>query len=317
MASPARKIEELPDTLPEDFGHWDDEESPSTQLVRLAGPLTPPSLEEILWAAAREAEPTPARKKRHIIAFTSAASMAVLVAVLILVLNHRTASSVTPNAAPKPALTVAQPPQDATLKSTLATPALPAPTQPAAAAADAQQQNSAAAQASRRESAGPSRAQSQMMNDQLSAPARIHLAAASAWQVPPPSGGLAAADMEGSSNNNAIGSVFNSVKQPGVSGEPPQVVRLSAGVAFALLIQRTPPVYPTIAKTARVSGTVVLAATVSRTGAIENLHVVSGPVIFRAAALNAVRTWRYRPYKLNNQPTEFETTIDVIFSLVN
>jgi protein TonB len=74
-------------------------------------------------------------------------------------------------------------------------------------------------------------------------------------------------------------------------------------------------VYPLIAKTARVSGTVILAATISKTGVVENLRIVTGPPMLRNAALNAVRTWRYKPFKVNNQPTEIETTINVVFSL--
>jgi len=42
---------------------------------------------------------------------------------------------------------------------------------------------------------------------------------------------------------------------------------------------------------------------------------VSGPVMLRQAALDAVRNWRYKPYKLNNQPVEVETTVNVVFAL--
>ena len=79
--------------------------------------------------------------------------------------------------------------------------------------------------------------------------------------------------------------------------------------------QKTQPVYPPIAKAARVSGTVVLQATISKTGTIENLHVVSGPAMLQQAALDAVKSWRYRPYLLNSEPVEVETTVNVIFTL--
>jgi protein TonB len=82
-----------------------------------------------------------------------------------------------------------------------------------------------------------------------------------------------------------------------------------------MLIQKTQPVYPPIAKAARVSGTVVLQATISKTGSIEGLRVVSGPAMLQSAAMDAVRTWRYKPYLLNNDPVEVETTINVIFTL--
>jgi protein TonB len=82
-----------------------------------------------------------------------------------------------------------------------------------------------------------------------------------------------------------------------------------------LLIQKTMPVYPAIARATRTSGAVTLAAIISKTGAIENLHVISGPMVLQQAALDAVRTWRYRPYLLNGQPVEVETTVNVIFTL--
>jgi protein TonB len=82
-----------------------------------------------------------------------------------------------------------------------------------------------------------------------------------------------------------------------------------------MLIQKTQPIYPPIAKAARVSGTVVLQATISKTGSIENLHVVNGPAMLQQAAMDAVRTWRYKPYLLNNEPVEVETTVNVIFTL--
>ena len=59
----------------------------------------------------------------------------------------------------------------------------------------------------------------------------------------------------------------------------------------------------------------ILAATISKAGAIENLRVVSGPELLQQAALAAVRTWRYRPYQLDGQPIEVETTVNVIFKL--
>jgi protein TonB len=92
-------------------------------------------------------------------------------------------------------------------------------------------------------------------------------------------------------------------------------VNISAGVAVGLLIQKTTPLYPSIAKTARVAGTVVLQATISKTGSIQNLHVVSGPEMLRGAAMDAVRTWRYKPYKLNNEPVDVDTTVNVVFAL--
>ena len=76
-----------------------------------------------------------------------------------------------------------------------------------------------------------------------------------------------------------------------------------------MLIDKVIPAYPAIARAIRASGTVVLQATISRTGTIENLRVVSGPALLRQAALDAVKQWRYRPYMLNGQPVEVETAV--------
>jgi protein TonB len=113
-----------------------------------------------------------------------------------------------------------------------------------------------------------------------------------------------------------MGSIFgNGDNGPKVKAAVPKKVNISAGVAVGMLLQKTQPVYPPIAKAARVSGTVVLQATISRTGSIENLRVVSGPAMLQQAALDAVKSWRYRPYLLNNEPVEVETTVNVIFTL--
>jgi len=59
----------------------------------------------------------------------------------------------------------------------------------------------------------------------------------------------------------------------------------------------------------------VLQAMISKSGTIENLRVVSGPALLQQAALDAVKSWRYRPYLLNNLPVEVETTVNVVFTL--
>jgi protein TonB len=128
-----------------------------------------------------------------------------------------------------------------------------------------------------------------------------------------------------------IGStVWDPAGTPGGTGNPllaqvtPRVVihpdvkttvRVPSSAEEALLIRKTIPVYPRIGLAAHAEGTVILEATISKTGTIENLRVISGPALLQRAALDAVSTWRYRPYLLNGQPVEVETTVNVIFSL--
>jgi outer membrane biosynthesis protein TonB len=66
-------------------------------------------------------------------------------------------------------------------------------------------------------------------------------------------------------------SIFGNGQAPKCTAAPPKKVSISAGVMVGMLIQKTQPVYPPIAKAARVSGTVVLQATISKTGTIEGL----------------------------------------------
>jgi protein TonB len=120
--------------------------------------------------------------------------------------------------------------------------------------------------------------------------------------------------MEALNGNGASAAVFNGSGQSRVKVVP-RVVTVSAGVAVGMLTHKTQPIYPPIAKSARVQGTIVLQATISKSGGVDNIHVVSGPVMLRQAAVDAVKTWHYRPYMLNNSPTEVETTINVIFAL--
>ncbi len=72
--------------------------------------------------------------------------------------------------------------------------------------------------------------------------------------------------------------------------------------------------YPPIAKAAHVQGAVILHAIISKQGTIENLQVVSGPPMLVNSAMDAVKRWRYKPYLLNGEPTEVETTITVNFT---
>jgi protein TonB len=81
------------------------------------------------------------------------------------------------------------------------------------------------------------------------------------------------------------------------------------------LVRKVLPVYPPLARSARIQGQVVLQAVISKQGVIENLKVLGGHPLLVPAAIEAVRQWRYRPYVLNDKPVEVETQITVNFSL--
>jgi protein TonB len=92
-------------------------------------------------------------------------------------------------------------------------------------------------------------------------------------------------------------------------------LRVSDGVSAGNLTAPIHAVYPQIARAAHVEGTVVIDAIISRTGSIESAHVLSGPPMLQQAALEAVRQARYRPFRLNGQPTEVQTTITINFRM--
>jgi protein TonB len=95
----------------------------------------------------------------------------------------------------------------------------------------------------------------------------------------------------------------------------PQRVRVSQGVTQGLLIRKVQPTYPPLARQARIQGSVLLQAEISKEGTIENLRLISGHPMLAPAAIEAVKQWRYRPYILNGEPVEVETQITVNFTL--
>lgn len=144
-------------------------------------------------------------------------------------------------------------------------------------------------------------------------------------EAPPPmatTGGVVGGvpgGIPGGQMGGVIGSVISATSSlaavPKFVPTVPQRIRISAGVTRGLLIQRVEPTYPTLARSARVQGDVVLSAVISTSGSIENLQLVSGHPMLVPAAIAAVKKWRYKPYLLNGQPVEVETTITVIFTL--
>jgi TonB family protein len=97
--------------------------------------------------------------------------------------------------------------------------------------------------------------------------------------------------------------------------DPPKKINLAGGVMAGNLINAVRPDYPPIAKAARIQGTVVLQGTISKEGYVINLRVISGPPMLQQAAMDAVKHWIYKPYRLSGQPVEVMTTINVIFTL--
>ncbi len=160
--------------------------------------------------------------------------------------------------------------------------------------------------------AKPAQAPPNTTSDPLTAPTRIPKQAAENTPAP---ANINPADAEGLGGGSANPTIFNGHTQPTVKVASSKPIVVSSGVATGMLIQSAPPVYPPLARTAHVAGTVELHATISTNGTIKDLQFVNGPAMLRQSALDAVRNWRYKPYRLNNQPVEIETTISVVFTL--
>lgn len=163
---------------------------------------------------------------------------------------------------------------------------------------------------------------------QLRAPTRIptKVQMIKEEEAPPPmpgTGGVVGGvpgGIPGGQLGGVIGGIVNSTSNlaivPKFQPVVPQRVRISQGVTKGMLIRQNQPTYPPLAKAARIQGEVVLKAIISKEGEIQDLQLVSGHPMLVPAAIDAVRQWRYRPYLLNGQPVEVETTITVIFSLL-
>ena len=141
-------------------------------------------------------------------------------------------------------------------------------------------------------------------------------------EAPPPSmassgvvggvpGGIPGGQMGG-----VIGGIISStpVAVPKVAA-PAVRQRVSSGVISGLLIKKVQPAYPPLARQARIQGTVILRAQISKDGTIQNLQLISGHPMLVQNALDAVKQWRYKPYLLNGEPVEVDTEVAVNFTL--
>jgi periplasmic protein TonB len=124
--------------------------------------------------------------------------------------------------------------------------------------------------------------------------------------APAPSLGIAPAE-----NGAALPNLMNSKAATPVL----QVVHVSQGVSRGLLVKEVPPQYPVPALQRRAEGAVELQATISKSGDITAVKVLSGDQQLAHAAVEAVKQWKYKPYLLDGEPLEIQTQITVKFQL--
>jgi protein TonB len=151
-------------------------------------------------------------------------------------------------------------------------------------------------------------------------------------ELPPPTSGVAGVvggvpgGVAGGTPGGVLGGIIGSVPSaapppppPPKKEEPkpvtPSRIKVGGNVQSAKLVRQPRPVYPPLAKQARISGVVKLSAVISKDGTIQHLEVMSGHPLLVPSALDAVKQWVYQPTLLNGEPVEVQTQIDVNFTL--
>ena len=125
--------------------------------------------------------------------------------------------------------------------------------------------------------------------------------------APPPSP-LAVASPNDSALGGLLTSASSNVARPSLA-----TIKVSQGVSQGMVIKRVQPKYPPNALSAHIQGAVQIEATVNKEGIVVNPKVLSGDATLAAAALQAVRQWRYKPYYLDGEPVEIQTQITINF----
>jgi protein TonB len=148
-------------------------------------------------------------------------------------------------------------------------------------------------------------------------------------ELPPASSGVGGVmggipgGVAGGTPGGVLGGIIGSVPSALPPPPPPPVkvdlkpkrITIGGNVQQAKLVRQPKPVYPPLAKQARISGVVHLAAVISKDGTIQDLKVISGHPLLIPSALEAVKQWVYQPTLLNGEPVEVSTQIDVNFTL--
>jgi protein TonB len=126
---------------------------------------------------------------------------------------------------------------------------------------------------------------------------------------------------------SSLNTIFTNIPGQGIVGsnsstppsppKPTGSTRIKQGgiVTAASILSQTRPIYPILAREARIQGNVVLHAIIDKDGRVAQLEVMSGHPLLVKAALEAVKQWLYRATLLNGDPVEVDTTITVTFTL--
>lgn len=166
---------------------------------------------------------------------------------------------------------------------------------------------------------------SQRIESRLLAPRQIlqHVSTQEAEPLPPaPSAPGQGWGVPGGVSNGGTGSVLGLILVAPAAAPPPPAPKAEASRRIRVVslqparwIFHPNPIYPPLARSARIQGTVRLEAIINKQGMMESLKATSGHPLLVEAALDAVKLWRYQPTILNGEPVEVATTIEVNFTL--
>lgn len=107
----------------------------------------------------------------------------------------------------------------------------------------------------------------------------------------------------------------NAASLPSPELRPTGPIKIGGDVKDPKLISSVMPVYPSAARASGVQGDVVIETTIDKSGSVVRMHVVSGPTTLRAAAMDALRRWKYQPSLLDGQPVEVQMQITIKFRI--
>ena len=140
--------------------------------------------------------------------------------------------------------------------------------------------------------------------------------------------GVTAAGAEGGVEGGVVGGVAGGIvgglvtapppppPPPPPAPEPPKgPVRIGGNVQAPALLKRVEPDYPEIALVTKITGLVILEATVGEDGAVQSVRVLRSVKFLDQAAIDAVKQWRYSPLVLNGIPTPFVLSVTLNFSV--
>jgi len=144
-------------------------------------------------------------------------------------------------------------------------------------------------------------------------PLDVEVVAGDTHRTVHPGSNVAKVEIRGDSNR--VSTVTTSVALPTNAAERERLSSASVTGSVAELRPTVDSTYPLLGQHMRVQGSVVLQAVIGADGTIENLRVLSGPAILSAAAQQAVRQWRFKPYLQNGQAVETKARITVNFSI--